>query len=765
VKYRGIFLNDEAPALTGWVREKFGNYNHQFYEKVFELLLRLKANYLWPAMWNNAFNDDDPLNPKLADEYGIVMGTSHHEPMMRAQQEWKRYGKRAWDYAVNEDVLRAFWAEGVRRNREYENIITLAMRGDGDKPMSPESNVALLERIVADQRRIIAANVNPNLSAVPQVWTLYKEVQDYYEKGMRVPDDVTLLWCDDNWGNIRRLPTTEERKRSGGAGVYYHFDYVGGPRSYKWLNTIPITKIQKQMNLAYRYGANRIWIVNVGDLKPMEIPTEFFLNFAWNPERWPAQRLDDYTQQWAEREFGPEHAVAIAEIIARYTKYNGRRKLELLEPTTYSLVNYREAETVLADYQRLAKQAEEIYNALPAEKKDAFFQLVLYPVKACAVLNELYVTVGKNRLYAVQGRASTNDLAERARESFRADEQLARYYNETMAGGKWNHMMDQTHIGYTFWNQPVRNAMPAIQEIQVPAQGEIGVSVEGSAASWPDGPGQPTLPAQNVYDRQPRYFEIFNRGQMPFTFTAEASEPWLRMSATHGTVTREERVRISVQWGDVPPGATSGSITVAGPRDRKIVVTVPIANPASPRPEELEGFVETDGYVSIEAEHFTRAIETKAVQWQEIPDFGRTLSAMTTFPVMAPIQILSSAAARLEYRMYLFHDGPVSVDVYLAPTQKFQPSAGFRYGISFDDEAPQVINVHADSSQAEWERSVKDSVRVLTSRHVMAQPGYHVLKLWAVDPGLVFEKLVVNTGGVRPSYLGPPESFRRDHRL
>src|SRR5258708_22238515 len=349
------------------------------------------------------------------------------------------------------------------------------MRGDGDKPMSPESNVALVERIVADQRRIIAANVNPNLSAVPQLWALYKEVQDYYEKGMRVPDDVTLLWCDDNWGNIRRLPTAEERKRSGGAGVYYHFDYVGGPRSYKWLNTVPITKIQEQMNLAYGYGANRIWIVNVGDLKPMEFPTEFFLNFAWNPERWPAQRLDDYTQRWAEREFGPEHAAAIAEIIAKYTKYNGRRKPELLEPTTYSLVNYREAETVLADYQRLANQAEEIYNSLPAEMKDAFFQLVLYPVKACSVLNELCITVGKNRLYAVQGRASTNDLAERARELFRADEQLAGYYNGTMSGGKWNHLMDQTHIGYTFWHQPVRNAIPAIQEIQVPAPHDMGL--------------------------------------------------------------------------------------------------------------------------------------------------------------------------------------------------------------------------------------------------------------------------------------------------
>src|SRR5258708_6950832 len=280
VKYRGIFLNDEAPSLTGWVHERFGNYKHQFYEKVFELLLRLKANYLWPAMWDNAFNEDDPLNPKLADEYGIVMGTSHHEPMLRAQQEWKRHGTGPWDYAKNSDVLQKFWDEGIERNKAYECIITLGMRGDGDLPMSESANVALLEKIVDDQRKIIASRVNKDLSAVPQDWALYKEVQEYYEKGMPFPDDVPPLCCDDNWGNLRRLPTEAERKRRGGAGIYYHFDYVGDPRSYKWLNTIPITKVWEQMNLAYEYGADRIWIVNVGDLKPMEFPIEFFLTLA-----------------------------------------------------------------------------------------------------------------------------------------------------------------------------------------------------------------------------------------------------------------------------------------------------------------------------------------------------------------------------------------------------------------------------------------------------------------------------------------------------
>ncbi len=288
VKYRGIFLNDEAPALTGWVTEKYGNYNHQFYEKVFELLLRLKANFLWPAMWNNAFADDDPQNMILADEYGIVMGTSHHEPMMRADKEWNRHGKGPWEYSKNPQNLYNFWVDGVKRNKPYESIYTLGMRGQQDEPMSEGDNIQLLEKIVRDQREILTKQFGKDkLTDVPQVWALYKEVQGFYERGMRVPDDVILLWCDDNWGNIRRLPTPEERKRVGGAGVYYHFDYVGGPRSYRWINTISIAKIWEQMNLAYEYEANKIWIVNVGDLKPMEYPIEFFLNMAWNPEAWP----------------------------------------------------------------------------------------------------------------------------------------------------------------------------------------------------------------------------------------------------------------------------------------------------------------------------------------------------------------------------------------------------------------------------------------------------------------------------------------------
>jgi hypothetical protein len=762
IRYRGFFINDEAPALSGWAHAKFGGFNHTFYGRVFELLLRLKANFLWPAMWGNAFNDDDPRNPELADEYGVVIGTSHHEPMMRAHDEWRRYGSGPWNYAQNAEKLRAFWTEGIEKTSRFENIVTLGMRGDGDAPMSEQANIDLLQRIVSDQRAIIASHRNRDLSRVPQVWALYKEVQDYYEKGMRVPDDVTLLWSDDNWGNIRRLPTAEERRRPGGAGVYYHFDYVGGPRNYKWLNTVPIAKVWEQMHLAWTCGATRIWIVNVGDIKPMEFPLQFFLDYAWDPSRYPAESLADYTRAWAAREFGPDHASEIADIVTLYTHYNGRRKPEMLDPRTYSLVNDDEARTVVADYNRLAKRASDLYAALPAEDRDAFFQLVLYPVKACAVVNELMVTAGFNHLYAVQGRASTNELAEKVRALFREDAELSRQYNELMANGKWAHMMDQAHLGYTYWQQPVRNAMPAVQEVQVPPAGELGVALEGSEASWPEGGGgSPVLPALSVFDNRPRYVEVYNRGRKAFQFAIEDASPWLQFDPAGATVPQERRVLVSARWKDVPPGTSSGTFTVTGPDGAKVVVTVPVLNPAQPRPDTLDGFVEANGFVSMEAEHFTSARAPAGREWKVIPNHGRTLSGVAAWPVTPDRPITAADDMRLDYRMYLFSEGTVGVDLHLAPTQKFQPGPGFRLAVAFDDQPPEILDMHADESLQAWEKSVGDGVKVLTSRHAIAAPGYHTLKVRALDPGVVLQKIVVNTAArPRPRYLGPPESPR-----
>jgi hypothetical protein len=762
VKYRGIFINDEAPALAGWAQEKFGGFKHQFYEKVFELILRLKGNYLWPAMWGRAFYDDDPENPQSADGYGIVIGTSHHEPMMRAHVEWSRYGTGAWNYETNEQTLQTFWRQGIERMDAHESTITLGMRGDGDEPMMQSANIALLERIIEDQRQIIAEVTQKDPATLAQMWALYKEVQEYYDLGMRVPDDVTLLLCDDNWGNVRKLPSPDDTPRPGGYGIYYHFDYVGGPRNYKWLNTSPISRTWEQMHLAYQHGVDRIWIVNVGDIKPMEFPAQFFLDYAWAPEQWPAERLPEYTHRWAEQQFGAEYAAEIADILSQYTRYNSRRKPELLAPTTYSLVNYREADTIVADYNALAARAEHIYNVIASEYRDAYYQLVLHPVKACANLNEMYVTAGKNHLYASQGRAVTNELAAKVADLFQKDAEYSRYYNEVVAGGKWSHMMDQTHIGYTYWQQPDENSMPAVDEIYIPVEAEMGVAIEGSEDWWPMVKGALVLPTLDVYQRQTYMIEIFNRGQTPFEYRAKAGADWLLITPAEGIVENECRLLVSVDWERVPSGTQHIPITIAGPDDSHAVVQAVVNNPSSPKRNEVQGFIEGNGYISIEAEHYSRAVETGSVRWQIIPDFGRTLSGLMPVPVTAQSQmpIPDRDGPRLEYRVYLFSSGPVRVYAYLSPTLNYH-GQGLRYALSFDDEPPQIVDIHADRSNRAWEQSVSDNIRVAVSEHMVDCPGEHILKFWMVDAGIVLQKLVIDTGNARPSYLGPPESFYR----
>ncbi len=726
VKYRGIFLNDEAPSLTNYAREKFGGFNHEFYTHVFELLLRLRANYLWPAMWGSAFNEDDPADPKLADEYGIVMGTSHHEPMLRAQQEWKRHGKGPWDYTTNGEELREFWTEGIKRNRDYESTITIGMRGDGDLAMSPTANTALLERIVADQRKIIAANANPEVKD-PQIWALYKEVQEYYEKGMRVPDDVTLLWCDDNWGNIRRLPTPEERSRAGGAGIYYHFDYVGDPRSYKWLLTYNITKVWEQMNLALQYKADRVWIVNVGDLKPMEFPIEFFLTMARTPERWGRDALQDYTTQWAAREFGSEHASEIADLISTYTKYNSRRKPEQLTAETYSLTQDHEADRVDQEWRDLTARAERVNAALPENERPSFFELVLYPLKASATVGEMYIAAGRNRLYAREGRASANDYADQTRRLFALDAELTDEYNHKLLNGKWDHMMDQTHIGYTFWNEPPLNAMPAVQEVQPLGGAHMIVFAEGS-----DRPAT-ALPVFDAANRQTRTFEVANRGTEPFHFSANASEPWIIVSPQQGTVTRDQTVSVQVNWAQAPAGDAQGFITVSQDKGTEPPVRLAVTTLRPSQP--LRGFVENAGAVTIDAEHHEENHSAGDVSWRLIPGFGETRSGMEAFPVTAASSPVGSAQACLDYTFSLYTQGKRTLQAILAPTLPFVPGHGLRYSFSVDGGRPTTVDAWAVNTDEEWRRVVSDGVHKVSTELGDLDAGVHRLSFCRVDPG------------------------------
>ena len=671
VKYRGIFINDEAPALSGWAFEKFGGFNAEFYDHVFEYILRMKGNYLWPSMWGRMFYENDPQNPILANEYGIVMGTSHHEPLTRAHAEWQRFGKGEWNYNTNPEGLRKFWTEGMERRGNTETIVTVGMRGDGDEAMSEGTATELLETIVKDQRKIIEDVTGKPAEETPQMWALYKEVQDYYDQGMQVPDDVTLLLCDDNWGNIRKLPALDAKPRKGGYGIYYHYDYVGGPRNYKWINTTQIERVWEQMHLAYEHNADRVWIVNVGDIKPMEFPIEFFLDYAWDPEKWNADNLQDYYTEWAEKQFGSQFAEDIADMLRKYTKYNARRKPELLNIPVYNLTYFNEAEKIVEDYNLLAKKAKDLKQKLPQDYHDAFYQLVEHPIIASANLNELYLATEKNKLYATQGKVIANTYAEKVKELFVKDSLMTKYYHEELANGKWNHMMSQTHIGYDNWQQPRFNVMPE-------------------------------------------------------------------------TILVDENTEIEVA-------------------DEKTVASIDLVTPS-----DAKGFIEKNGYISMEAHHFSSKTEPESFQWKVVENLGKSGSSVISLPIKKGRVVLNEDSPKLSYNVHFQNKGKVKVHAYFSPTINYSTREGMYYGLSFDNEMPTQVNYDTDplifnyngKVPSNWQNNVSDNIKVITTEFEINKTGNHILNYYRVDEGLVLQKIVIETEEkkIPKTYLGPPES-------
>ena len=455
VRYRGIFLNDEAPCLTSWVKNTYGTGygDHRFYQRVFELVLRLRGNMMWPAMWGWAFYADDPENEKTADEMGIVMSTSHHEPMARNHQEYarNRKGWGPWNYQKNKANLQKFFREGIERMKGTEQIVTIGMRGDGDEAMSAEADTKLMSQIINDQRKIIADVTGRKASETPQVWALYKEVLDYYDKGMKVPDDVTLLLCDDNWGNVRRVPNAQERKHKGGWGLYYHVDYVGAPRNSKMLNVTPVQNPWEQLTLAYENGIDRLWILNVGDLKPMEYPISQFMDMAWNPHKYSVNNITRHTRDWCAQQFGESQADEAARILNLICKYNGRCTPEMLDKSTYSLEN-GEWQEVVNQYLQLEADALRQYNSLPAAYHDAYRQIILFPIEMMSNLHQMYFAQAQNHALYKQNNPKANIWADECENRFKRDSLICDEYNHKMSGGKWNGMMTQKHIGYKSWN-------------------------------------------------------------------------------------------------------------------------------------------------------------------------------------------------------------------------------------------------------------------------------------------------------------------------
>ncbi len=791
VKYRGIFINDENPSLTRWVVENYGSYNHQFYDKVYELILRNKGNFLWPAMWPgprevsaHAFFADDPLNHQLADEYGIVISTTHHEPMMRAADEWYRGDYGPWDYKTNKAFFQEYWRGGIERMKDYESLVTVGMRGDGDTALPGGTQVELMQRIVEDQREIIQSVTGKPANETPQVWAIYKEMQDYWDKGTRVAEDITILFCDDNWGNIKSLPKKSDLERSGGFGIYYHFDYVGGPKSYKWANVTQIEKVWEQMKLAYQHGADRIWVVNVGDIKPHELPTSFFLDFAWNPEAISHQDLPNYYVKWATQQFGEKHAQQIADILAMYTKYNARRTPEMLTSKTYSVEHYREADRVVDDYYALVDKAQVIYNQLPQSHQAGFYQLVLFPVQTAANINAMYVAAAKNKFYVERGASrSANYYADMTKQLFYKDEVLHREYHEELLDGKWNHMMAQTHIGHPNWYSPSINSMPAVQYTHNTGdKADLGFHVEYGTIYHFGGVRfdglkwhyHNRLPQFDPANDQAYYIEVFNKGAAALAYQVKAKQDWIKLSQTAGVVATEERIFVSIDWKKAPVGYSEGEIILSG-GDATYSISAPIRNEFP----NGKGFVENNGVVAFNAEDYDHAIGKSGLSWITIPNYGRTRSAVTVSPGNLAAQSLTQNSPHLSYTFTLFDDTDITLESYLAPTYNFKRGEGLKFAVSIDDEPPQILNLH--DVKGIWGERVSNHIAIEKSEHKGLLAGEHTLKVWLIDSGIVFQKFVIDTGGlktpaiksegafhspvtnlggVKPSYLGPPESKR-----
>lgn len=477
VEMRGFFINDEWPAAGNWATKHFGHlmnekgekmnsFNHLYYEKLFDLLLRLKGNFIWPAMWDSAFYADDPENSKLAQKMGVIIGTSHHEPMGRNHQEWIRnhgqYGNGDWDYESNQEGLEKYFRQGIERSYQTEDIFTLGMRGNGDEAMGEGENISLLEQIINKQRKIISEVTGRSAKETPQIWALYKEVQDYYDKGMRVPDDVILLLCDDNWGNLRKLPSLENRDRKGGFGIYYHYDYVGGPRNSKWINVSQIQRTWEQMTLAYNYGVRKLWVVNVGDLKGQEYPLSYFMDLAWNPEQ-SLEEMEGYTKNWVEKQLGGNYINDASKLLAAYSKLNMTISPELLDKDTFSLEIDYEFERILANYRDLSNQAGQLFVLMPEEYRQVYEQLIYFPLVATANLYEMYYAQAIN--WKSNDTKIVNQAADKVEWCFKRDAELTSHYH-SLNNGKWEHMMSQTHIGYHDWQEPEYQIMPEIRRLK-----------------------------------------------------------------------------------------------------------------------------------------------------------------------------------------------------------------------------------------------------------------------------------------------------------
>ena len=787
VKYRGIFINDEDWGLLRWAKRTFekerGNIGPKTYAKVCELLLRLKANYLCPAMHeaSTAFNKISE-NKLVADSFAIVMGSVHCEPLLfNNASEWDKKTMGEWDYVNNKATLNKVLRQRVTENSPFENVYTLALRGLHDKAMGGSNNmkerVKMLGAALRDQRQLLVDVIKRPADEIPQAFTPYKEVLDVYSAGLDLPEDVTIIWPDDNYGYMKRLSSPREQKRSGRAGVYYHVSYLGKPHDYLWMSTTPPALMYEELRKAYDTTADRIWLLNVGDIKSCEFSMNLFLAMAYDIDSFNYDNISLYQARWLSNMFGDKYYDDFVEITNTFYHQSFSRKPEFMgwgyqwstnrhgkernTDTDFSFANYQEADLRLAAYDRIGTKVERILNELPEEQKAGFYQLLYYPVKGCELLNKMVLNGQKNRWYALQQRSAANELKNQVKVYSDSLQTITEEYN-SLLGGKWNHIMT-TRQGFA----ASYFELPKLETVSLPDAPSLGIWVEGEDVLK----GKSSfymLPAFNTYLRQSHFFDVFNKGKGKLNWNIKVSETWIQVNKDKGSTAIEDRIWVSIDWTKVPVGdRVSGVIEVVvdGMKQEKIYVSV--FNPTSPSLTEIDTlFVEHNGYVSISAADYHRKVENDVIKIMTIPNLGFENAAVQLGNPIAPMQRTgSSIVPRVEYDFYTFEQGAVDVYTYVLPTFTLSADKDYagheatnietRYGVCIDDGP--VMNPSTSSFEYAqiWYESVLKNCRINKTTLHINKRGKHTVKVLCGDAGTVLQKIVLDFGGMKRSYLGP----------
>ncbi len=763
VKYRGIFLNDELWGLRQWAAKTqdtlYQDLGSNAYEKIFALMLRLKANYFWPAK-HTPFNEN-PKNAALANQYAIVRGGAHNAPMLgNTRKEWDEEKNGPWNYATNAENIREFWGERIEQFDQYENLYTIGMRGAGDLPMGGGENVdekvELLGKVIKDQREILKDALKEDIHQIPQAFMAYKEVLDLYDHGLDLPEDIIMVWPDDNYGYMKRLPGPKEQKRSGGAGIYYHLSYLGRPHDYLWLSTHSPAHIWSELRKAYDFYARDLWVINVGDIKPAEYELQLIMDLAWQANGFDHKDIQKHLQQFMITCFGEktgEEATRIKQkyyhlAFARKPEHMGWSRIEPHTPvvnTEFSFINYREAEKRLAAYQQLQNQVEELYQQVPAKQKASFYQLVYYPVMGAALMNKKLLVAQQNRWYARQGRSMTNHLAQKVAQYHDSILLLTQKY-ETWNNHKWQDMMSYDDLPFRVYK------LPPMDSIQLTAQTDWDIWVQGSLGDEVE----QQLPAFSSWQPDTAFFEIYNKSTRPMQWQTEVDHPWLNLSHTKGTAEHQQRVNVYVDWAKIKEGGVhKGIVKIKGNGTNKEIKVI-----AEKRqiPEAIT-FVEKNGVIAFAASGYSAKENKPNYTWQQVEGIGINGNAMTTFPVTSPAigheWDVAENAPYLSYDFYTKSRGWFDIHSFVLPTHPINEYRNSLFAISIDNGPPLIIDFATKNRSEEWKQNVSRNAARKVSKHYIETPGKHTLKVWLIDIGVYFDRFILDFGGLKASYFGP----------